>query len=187
MPAWPPRPRRGPAAASMTTSKPRPSAWSSMRARASAGRPRPRPHRVRAPPGGGARSCRPHRRPQGADHRRPRRARQAAQRESRADGARHPKQSRGLLREAPGVRFAWIATERATYPLRVLCRVLRVTASGFYAWQRRPVSAHARRDGELVVRIRARLTKARHRYGRPRIHDDLREGACPSVGSAWRV
>jgi len=77
------------------------------------------------------------------------------------------------------VRFAWIATEKATYPLRVLCRVLRVTPSGFYAWQRRPLSAHARRNAELDVRIRALFTKARERYGSPRIHDDLREAGVP--------
>ncbi|BCS32393.1 transposase [Luteitalea sp. TBR-22] len=77
------------------------------------------------------------------------------------------------------MRFAWIATEKATHPLRVLCRVLRVTPSGFYAWQRRPLSAHARRDGELDVRIRALFTKARQRYGSPRIHDDLREAGVP--------
>ena len=77
------------------------------------------------------------------------------------------------------MRFAWVATEKATHPLRVLCRVLRVTPSGFYAWQRRPLSAHARRDGELDVRIRALFTKARQRYGSPRIHDDLREAGVP--------
>lgn len=77
------------------------------------------------------------------------------------------------------MRFAWIATEKATDPLRVLCRVLRVTPSGFYAWRRRPLSAHACRDAELDVRIRALFTKARQRYGSPRIHDDLREAGVP--------
>lgn len=83
--------------------------------------------------------------------------------------------SRGLLREAPSVRFAWIATEKATSPLSALCRVLRVTRGGFYAWQRRPAPPHARRDAELDVHIRALFTRARQRYGSPRIHEDLRE------------
>jgi putative transposase len=73
------------------------------------------------------------------------------------------------------VRFAWIATEKASYPLPALCRVLRVTRSGFYAWQRRPASRHATRDAELDVQIRALFTRARQRYGSPRIHEDLRE------------
>ena len=36
---------------------------------------------------------------------------------------------------------ARISTEKATYPLRVLCRALRDIRIGFYAWQRRPLSA----------------------------------------------
>jgi putative transposase len=72
-----------------------------------------------------------------------------------------------------------IATEKATHPLRVLCRVQRVTPSGFYSGQRRPLSVHARRDGELDVRIRALFTGACQRYGSPRIHDDLREADVP--------
>ncbi len=73
------------------------------------------------------------------------------------------------------MRFAWIATEKASYPLPALCRALRVTRSGFYAWQRRPASTHAERDAELDVHIRALFTRARQRYGSPRIHQDLRE------------
>jgi len=144
------------------------------------GGPRSRPDRVGPAAVGGARPGRPHRWPHRSDQRRAGGARHVAQGESRAaDGARDLKKSGGLLREAPGVRFAWIATEKATYPLRVLCRALRVTSSGFYAWQQRPLSAHARRDAELDVRIRALFTKTRQRYGSPRIHDDLREAGVP--------
>ena len=63
----------------------------------------------------------------------------AAQGESRAtDGARHPKKSRGLLRQAPGVTFAWIAAEKAEFPITRLCRTLHVSPSGFYASRARP-------------------------------------------------
>ena len=74
------------------------------------------------------------------------------------------------------MRFAWIATEKATYPLRVLCRALRVTPSGFYAWQRRPLSAHARRDAELdrgFIRIDG--APAQHQFQRPRRPDQSRQ------------
>jgi transposase InsO family protein len=50
-----------------------------------------------------------------------------------------------------------------------------VTRSGFYAWQRRPESAHARRDRHLRVRVRASHEASRRAYGRPRIWNDLVE------------
>lgn len=50
---------------------------------------------------------------------------------------------------------------------------MQVTRSGFYAWQRRPESAHARRDRHLRVRVRASHEASRRAYGRPRIWKDL--------------
>ena len=55
------------------------------------------------------------------------------------------------------------------------CRALRVSPSGFYAWQRRPASAHATRDRQLRVQIRASHGASRGRYGRPRVWKDLHE------------
>jgi putative transposase len=52
---------------------------------------------------------------------------------------------------------------------------LQVTRSGFYAWQRRPESAHVRRDRHLRVRVRASHDASRRAYGRPRIWKDLVE------------
>ena len=56
-----------------------------------------------------------------------------------------------------------------------LCRVLDVSLSGFYAWQTRPDSTHARRDRQLRVLIRASHEASRGAYGSPRIHRDLRD------------
>ena len=52
---------------------------------------------------------------------------------------------------------------------------MQVTRSGFYAWQRRPESAHTRRDRHLRVRVRASHDASRRAYGRPRIWKDLVE------------
>jgi putative transposase len=72
------------------------------------------------------------------------------------------------------VRFAFIAAEKVHYPVRVLCRCLGVTRSGFYAWSRRRPSARSRQDLQLLHRLR--LVHALHRqaYGRPRLHRALR-------------
>ena len=63
----------------------------------------------------------------------------------------------------------------ASFRVSELCRSLAVSPSGFYAWPRRPASAHAQRDQRLRVRISASFEASKHRYGSPRIHRDLRE------------
>ena len=73
------------------------------------------------------------------------------------------------------MRFGFIAAEKAHHSLRLLCRCLRVTHSGFYAWRRRPESAHAQRDRQLKVLVRASFEASKRRYGSPRVHRDLRE------------
>lgn len=73
------------------------------------------------------------------------------------------------------MRFRFIAAEKAHHALSLLCRCLRVTRSGFYAWRRRPESAHAQRDRRLKVLVRASFEASRQRYGSPRIHRDLLE------------
>ena len=73
------------------------------------------------------------------------------------------------------MRFRFIATEKAHHSLTLLCRCLRVSRSGFDVWHKRPESAHAKRDQQLKVLIRASFEASKGRYGSPRIHEDLRE------------
>jgi putative transposase len=73
------------------------------------------------------------------------------------------------------VKFAWIQTEKAHDPIHKLCRWLVVTPSGFYAWCKRPESAHATRDRTLAVLVQASFDASKQRYGSPRIHEDLLE------------
>jgi putative transposase len=77
------------------------------------------------------------------------------------------------------VRFRFIVAEKAEHSITILCRCLRVTRSGFYAWQRRPESTHARHDRRLRVLVHASFEESHHRYGSPRIHADLIEQAIP--------
>ncbi len=73
------------------------------------------------------------------------------------------------------MRFSFIAAEKAVHGVTRLCRCLRVTRSGFYAWMRRPLSARTQRDVQLRVKVRAFHAASHHRYGSPRIWKDLVE------------
>jgi putative transposase len=63
---------------------------------------------------------------------------------------------------------------RAAHSLPTMCRVLGVSASGYYAWQRRGASARTLKDQDLLEPIRAFHRQSRGTYGAPRIHRDLR-------------
>src|SRR2546430_571726 len=102
----------------------------------------------------------------------------AAREPDAADGAGHPKKSNGLLREGESVRFRFIAAEKAVFPVRVLCRTLKVSRAGFYAWQARPSAPRARADERLGLEIAAIHAETRQRYGSPRIHAELGERGC---------
>jgi transposase len=81
-----------------------------------------------------------------------------------------PKKGGSLLRERAAVKFGFIAAAKAHHSLTLLCGCLRVTRSGFYAWRRRPESAHAQRDRHLKVLVRASFDASKHRYGKPIAH-----------------
>jgi len=55
-----------------------------------------------------------------------------------------------------------------------MCRGLAVSASGYYAWRKRPPSLRVRADVELGTRIRTIHEYSRGTYGAPRIHQELR-------------
>lgn len=73
------------------------------------------------------------------------------------------------------MKFAFIASKEVAFPVLAMCKVLGITRSGFYAWKKRPKSARARADEQLVVDISATHEKSRRRYGSPRIHRALRK------------
>ena len=72
------------------------------------------------------------------------------------------------------MKFGFISEEKVAFPIAVLCRVLGVSTSGYYASQVRPVSTHARRDEELSARIATLQRASKRRYGSPRVHEDLK-------------
>lgn len=63
-----------------------------------------------------------------------------------------------------------------------MCRVLRISKSGFYAWQDRPMSARARADIGLSARIHEIHRRSRGAYGAPNIHAELADDHGIRVG-----
>jgi putative transposase len=71
------------------------------------------------------------------------------------------------------VILAWIEERQADWPVVVLCRVLGVSRSGFYAWRKRPPSAAEQRREDMTHEVRRIHAEVRRRYGRPRMHAEL--------------
>jgi putative transposase len=66
-----------------------------------------------------------------------------------------------------------VSAHQAAHPIATMCRVLEVSASGYYAWRKRPLSARARADVELTAAIQAIHRVSRGTDGSPRIHAEL--------------
>ena len=65
--------------------------------------------------------------------------------------------------------------EKAHHPIKMLCRLLGVSRSGYYAWRSRPLSARAIGDAQLTDQIRLIHVLSRKTYGAPRIHWELED------------
>jgi putative transposase len=72
------------------------------------------------------------------------------------------------------VKFAFVAAQLVAFPVAVICRVLGVSTSGYYAWTDRGVSRRSRRDLDLGAKVRAAHSASKGRYGSPRVHAELR-------------
>ena len=59
-----------------------------------------------------------------------------------------------------------------------MCRVLRVSPAGFYAWRTRAPSARAIADEVLLARVRLEHAASDGTYGSPRVHRELRAQGC---------
>jgi transposase InsO family protein len=76
------------------------------------------------------------------------------------------------------VKFAFIAAEKAAFPVSLLCRTLGVSRPGFYASQARPPAPRHGADERLGLEIATIHAESRRRYGSPRIHAELGARGC---------
>ena len=73
------------------------------------------------------------------------------------------------------MRYQCIARRRTQYPVRMMCRLLSVSRSGYYAWRVRPESERTKTDRELTRVIRRYHGESDGVYGSPKIRDELRD------------
>jgi transposase InsO family protein len=87
------------------------------------------------------------------------------------------------------VKLAFIAAEKAQFPIAVLCEVLGVSRSGLYASAKRPECRRKREDRALLLHIRdAHIVAGRRTYGSPRVRLELRDrGVCIGRRRAARL
>ncbi|MDV5291577.1 IS3 family transposase [Klebsiella michiganensis] len=98
------------------------------------------------------------------------------------------KKPRGVLRKAVRLRYAFIRDNTCCWPVRLLCRVLDVHPSGFYAWLQQPHSQRHQADLRLTGQIKQFWLESGCVYGYRKIHLDLRDsGQQCGVNRVWRL
>lgn len=72
------------------------------------------------------------------------------------------------------MKFGFVDEHRGVWPVRLMCRVLGLSASGYYAWRVRPESRRAAANRALIEDIRLIHAESCGTYGSPRVHVVLR-------------
>jgi putative transposase len=68
------------------------------------------------------------------------------------------------------MKYQFIEQHKQMFPIAMMCRVLEVSESGYYAWRKRPLSQRKREDAHLTAHMQQVFGDYRGVYGSPRIH-----------------
>ena len=86
------------------------------------------------------------------------------------------------------MRYRMIERCRDTFPIRLMCRCLHVSTSGYYDWRDRPLSQRAQDDRRLLERIRKIHDGSDGVMGSPRVWKELRyEGEACGLNRVARL
>jgi putative transposase len=77
------------------------------------------------------------------------------------------------------MKFRFIFDHRGTFKVGRMCKLLKVSRSGFHAWIKRPESRRSRENRALETKIRVFHAASHGIYGAPRIHQDLIDDGIP--------
>jgi putative transposase len=73
------------------------------------------------------------------------------------------------------MKYRFMDGYRSEFEVGKMCRALRVSRSGYYAWWKKPVSKREKENEQLVAKIKEIHERSRNTYGSPRVHAELRE------------
>ncbi|PKM23070.1 MAG: IS3 family transposase [Gammaproteobacteria bacterium HGW-Gammaproteobacteria-14] len=77
------------------------------------------------------------------------------------------------------MKYALIAEHLGQYPIKLMCRVMEVSRSGFYKWRKRPPSATQLRREALKSKVVELFSEFKARYGAPRLAGELKDAGLP--------
>lgn len=72
-------------------------------------------------------------------------------------------------------KYEYIKAHQGEHNVRMMCRLLDVAPSGYYAWLKNPLSDRGKADARPLRLIRASFKANQGVYGAPRVFLDLRE------------
>ena len=72
------------------------------------------------------------------------------------------------------MRYAFIKEHMQEHPVRLMCQVLDIHPSGFYAWCANPLSVRSKESQAITSQIKQCWLESGAVYGYRKIHDDLR-------------
>lgn len=83
--------------------------------------------------------------------------------------------------------YEFIKAHQHQFSIEMMCRLLEVTRSGYYAWLKNPVSKRAQEDARLLRLIRASFVASHGVYGAPRVFLICAKRVRPAASIALRV
>jgi putative transposase len=72
------------------------------------------------------------------------------------------------------MRYLFIKEHRGQFSVSAMCRVLKVSSSGYYDWSNRKESMRSQSNRTLTVEIKRIHEESKQTYGSPRVYKELR-------------